>query len=238
MQEYNFNMNSANRKRQTMNRVLIWGVVGSLVVVAILLTTTERPDFLGANSNSGGFFIAFTVLGAIMGASILACREALRYALRQMVFVLNDNEIVRKRRGYNDLRIAFSKVDYLREEMGWLIVKSADQQTRIAVPMNMIGYDAIRTELTKHHPLSPPVKFRWRGTATLLLSILSWVVFLISREMNVMILAGAVALFTFSIGSYSLWELSCRRNRFILRCCLASMWGIAILLIYIHVVRH
>src|SRR5208337_4353542 len=94
MQEYNFDMNSVNRKRQTMNRVLAWGVIGSLVVVAILLLNTELRESLGVSFSFGVLFFAAAVLGAIIGASILACREALHYALRQMVFVLNDNEII------------------------------------------------------------------------------------------------------------------------------------------------
>jgi hypothetical protein len=71
-------------------RLLSWGTVAVLIAIAALLFT------LGVNGVLSGhpflpFLFVFTVLGAIIGASILASREALRLAEREMVFVLEDN---------------------------------------------------------------------------------------------------------------------------------------------------
>ncbi len=48
-----------------------------------------------------------------------------------MVFVLNDNEIAQKRTGYPDVKIAFSEIATLREELRWLIIKTAKPGRRL-----------------------------------------------------------------------------------------------------------
>jgi hypothetical protein len=98
-----------------------------------------------------------TGLGTVVGACVVGFREALHLAERQMVFVLNDNEIVRKRKGYPDVTIAFSEIATLREELRWLIIKTAEPQRKIGIPNTVSGYDAICAELAKHHPFSSRV---------------------------------------------------------------------------------
>ncbi|MGA8539843.1 MAG: hypothetical protein WB566_10110, partial [Terriglobales bacterium] len=95
------------------------------------------------------------MLGGVVGASALACREALRRAEREMVFVLDDTGIARKRKGFPEVKIAFSEVEYLGEELRWLVVKSIEPRRKIAIPNDVQGFEIIRAELAKHHTLSP-----------------------------------------------------------------------------------
>jgi hypothetical protein len=118
-------------------------------------------------------------LGAVIGACILAIREALRRAEREMVFVLDDNGIARRRKGYPEVRIAFSEVDTIAEELRWLVVKSIEPGRKISIPNNVKGFEAIRAELAKHHALPPQVrKVPLKSAAPVTISVLSWAAFL------------------------------------------------------------
>jgi hypothetical protein len=143
-------------RREARIRMLSWGSVLLLLGVTILLFTLGVSGDLSASPNLGRLF-ALTGLGTVVGAYIVGFRESLRFAERQMVFVLNDNEIVRKRNGYPDVKIAFSEIATLREELRWLIIKTAEPQRKISIPNTVSGYDAICAELAKHHPFSARV---------------------------------------------------------------------------------
>src|SRR5208283_1038364 len=119
-------------RREARFRMLSWGSVLLLLAVTLLLFTLRASGRLNANSDLR-FVFAFTLLGTIIGACVLASREALHFAEREMIFVLNDNEIVQKRKGYPDVKIAFSEIATLREELRWLIIKTAEPQRKIAI---------------------------------------------------------------------------------------------------------
>ena len=207
-----------------------------LLAVTLLLFTLRASGRLNANSDLR-FVFAFTLLGTIIGACVLASREALHFAEREMIFVLNDNEIVQKRKGYPDVKIAFSEIATLREELRWLIIKTAEPQRKIAIPNTISGYDAICAELAKHHPLSARVdrvEFSLKTTALLAAAILSWTGVVWFRDVGVVILSGTGGLITLAIGSHSVWTmLHSRVRRPLLWASLGCAWLMAILLIYL-----
>jgi hypothetical protein len=160
-----------------------------------------------------------------------------------MVFVLNDNEIVRKRQGYPDVRIAFTEIATLGEELRWLVVKTDDPQKKIAIPSEVSGYDTIRTELTKHHPLSARVESPLKSAAVLKTSallavaVLSWAAVVWFRGV-VVIVPAIVGLITLAIGTWSMWTLLNHRLwRPVVWAAIGSAWLVALFLIYLRVVR-
>ena len=223
-------------RREARFRMLSWGSVLLLLAVTLLLFTLRASGRLNANSDLR-FVFAFTLLGTIIGACVLASREALHFAEREMIFVLNDNEIVQKRKGYPDVKIAFSEIATLREELRWLIIKTAEPQRKIAIPNTISGYDAICAELAKHHPLSARVdrvEFSLKTTALLAAAILSWTGVVWFRDVGVVILSGTGGLITLAIGSHSVWTmLHSRVRRPLLWASLGCAWLMAILLIYL-----
>jgi hypothetical protein len=220
--------------------MLSWGTVLLLAAVAVFLFILRVSGYIGDSSNLGSVFV-FTILCAALIAIILASREGLRYAERQMVFVLDDTGIARKRQGYPQVYIGFSEIDTLSEEMRWLIITSAEPRRKIAVPNNVRGYEAIRAELAKHHALSTPSKFPLqRATKSIALtatSFLSWAGVLWLRDPRASVVAGVVGLTLLGFGSYRLWNLLRSRKRLLALVCLGSVWLAAILLIYIRAVR-
>ena len=219
-------------------RALLWGSVLLLLGVTVLLFTLGVSGDLSASPDLGSLFV-LTGLGTVVGACVVGFREALHFAEREMIFVLNDNEIVRKRKGYPDVKIAFSEIATLREELRWLIVKTIEPQRKIAIPNTVTSYDAICAELAKHHPLSARVErveFPLKTTALLAAAVLSWAAVMWFRDVRVVILSGIVGLITLAMGSYSVWAmLHSQVRRPLLWASLGSAWLMAILLIYLRV---
>ena len=235
MQEYRFEHQAANNKWPKLD--LAFGVTVALAAVAVLSLTTDCFRSLGISRDLLEFIAIVAALGACVGVYVLAYREAMRFAGRQMIFILKNDEIIRKRKGFPDSKIAFADVDSLREEMGWLVIRSRDQQEKIIIPNDLNGYQVIRSELLKHISLSPPAEFNWRGPFVALLSILSWAAVLWLHETWVAILAGLVALMTLVLASNRLWHILHERKRVLLWCTLAVVWSTAILIIYIRAIQ-
>ena len=225
-------------RREARFRVLSWGSVVLLLGVTVLLFTLGVSGDLRASPDLGSLFV-LTGLGTVVGACFVGSREALHFAERQMVFVLNDNEIIRKRKEYPDVKIAFSEIATLREELRWLIIKTAEPHRKIAIPNTVSGYDAICAELAKHHPLSARVErveFPLKTAALLAAAILSWAAVMWFRDVRIVILSGTVGLITLAMGSYSVWAmLHSRVRRPLLWVSLSCAWLVAILLIYLRV---
>jgi hypothetical protein len=227
-------------RREARFRVLSWGSVLLLLGVTVLLFTLGVYGDLSASPDLGRLFV-LTGLGTVVGACLVGFREALHFAEREMTFVLNDIEIVRKRKGYPDVKIAFSEIATLREELRWLIIKTAEPQRKIAIPNAVSGYDTICAELAKHHPLSARVErvgFPLKTTALLAAAILSWAAVMWFRDVRVVILSGTGGLITLAVGSHSVWTmLHSRVRRQLLWASLGCAWLMAILLIYFRVVH-
>jgi hypothetical protein len=221
-------------------KLLSWGSVLLLLGVTVLLFTLGVSGDLTASPDLGWLFV-LNGLGTVVGACVVGFREALRLAERQMVFVLNDNEIVRQRKGYPDVKIAFSEIATLREELRWLIIKTAEPQRKIAIPNTVSGYDAICAELAKRYPLSARVdrvEFLLKTTALLAAAILSWAAVMWFRDVRVVILSGTGGLITLAVGSHSVWTmLHSGVRRPLLWASLGCAWLIAILLICFRVVH-
>ena len=232
-----FRIENGALKREARFRMLSWGTVSLLVAGAACLLILRASGYIGDNSGLGSLFV-LTILSAAIIAIILAPREGLRRAERKMVFALDDKRIVRKRQGYADVEIAFSEVETLREELRWLVITSTEPRRKIAVPKNVSGYELIRTELAKHHPLSARAAFPSRGAALLTVSVLSWAAVLWFRDVRGIIAAGTVAVVTLAFGSYRLWTLLHRGSkRLLLWISLGLAWLAALLLIYLRAGR-
>jgi hypothetical protein len=241
MPEFKIESGSVNERRQAKRRLLSWGVVLLLFAITVLILILGFQGLLSVGSDLHwlGWLLVPASLGAVIGASILAIREALRYAERKMVFVLDDNGIARRREGFPEVRIDFSEVDMLRDELRWLVVKSTEPQRKIAIPDNVEGFEVIRAELAKHHALPDPVKrLPLKSAAPMTLSILSWAAVLWFRDLRVVVPAGVIAITLLALGSRRLWALFRHgSSRLIWLVCLGIAWFSAILLIYFRVLR-
>jgi hypothetical protein len=225
------------RRREFKNQMLSWGTVVLLLLATAVLFTLGMFGLLRGYLILRLLFI-FTLLGTIVSAIVLASREALRRAEREMIFALDESAIVRKRKGWPDIRIAFSEVDAIRAELRWLVVYSTEPRRKIAIPMDVKDFEVIRAELLRHHSLSDTSSPRWSGFALPVISVLSWAALLFIRDFWITLAAGSLALVALAIGSRQLWNLLSRSSRRLLMwICLGSAWIVAILVICIRVMR-
>lgn len=237
MPEFRIQPDAFASRHETRVRLLWCGTVLLLIVIPVLILTLRFQGLLDRDSNLK-WLAMLSVAFAFVGAIILAGREALRLAEREMVFVLDNDGIVRRRGGFPDVRIAFSEIDNLRQEQRWLVVKSIEPLRKLAIPTDVKGFEVIRAELEKHHALSPQADTPPRRPALMMLSFLSWAAVMWLRDVRLVIPAIAIALTSLVLASHRLWTLSRRRkNRWFSFLCLGFVWLTAILLIYIRILR-
>lgn len=241
MPEFKIEPDALNERREAMGRLVSWSIV--LLLFAMFVSIWALGFFGRLSVGSDLRWLAWlsvpALLGVVIGTLILAFRGAMRRAEREMVFVLDDNGIVRKRKGFPDVRIPFSDVDTLGEELRWLVVKSTEPYRKITIPNNVKGYEVIRAELTKHHALAPPVnKLLLRSAALPIISLLSWVAVLWLRDVRLVISAAVIGMTLFALASRRLWILLRRSQRRVFSLfCIGIVWCVAILLICLRVVR-
>ena len=241
MQEYRIEDDPSTKTRVAKGRLLSWGAMLLFVAIAVLLFATSRSSVArGHIQRLGEMVFVLSILGAIVAANIIIFREALHSAARKMVFTINSDGIARRRYGYPEVKIAFSELDTLREGPGWLIIKSVKPRGTITVPRSVGGYDALRTELARHHPISIRVVFPRKSEALLTASALSWATVLWAQDAGITIAAGAIGLLTLVFASRHLWtlrSLNSRRSSLLIWASLGFAWLMGFLLIYIRIVE-
>lgn len=225
-------------KQETKFRMLSWGTVLLLTVIAAVLLTLRAFGYIGDSSNLGSFFV-LAIFGAAVIAIVLAPREGIHRAERKMIFILEDNAVVRKREGYPDVRIPFSEINTVCEALGRLVITSVEPRRKIGIPCSVSGYEEIRSELAGHCLLSARMKFPWKSIVLPIIAFLGWGAVLWLREVPGVIAAGGVAVFTLAFGSYRLWVIlrHSPKRPLLLWVYLGSIWLAALLLIYIRVAR-
>ena len=214
---------------------LYWGTELLLVAIVVLIFVLHF-SCISAPMLPG--LLMLTLGAAVVGAYVLAFREGLRRAERQMVFVLDDTGIARRRPGYPEVKIDFSQIETLREELRWLVIYSTEPRRKIAIPNDVKGYEEIRSELAKYHSLSSrmaPRAFPWRSTVLPTISVLSWAGVLFFRDMKALVPAAAVAITTMAVASRHLWSLHPKLKRSLFWISLGSAWLTTILVIYLRI---
>ena len=178
MREFKIETDALSKRRETRVRLLSWGTVLSLVGVIVLLFVLRFLGLLRADS-ALRWLVGLAMLGAVLGFYIEAVRLGMQREKRRMLFVLSDKEIIRKRDGWPDDKIAFSEIDGVYDRHGWLVVESAEPRRKIPIPHEVSGFEELRAELAKHHLFSaqakpPRAKLAWTNVVVWIVSILSW----------------------------------------------------------------
>jgi len=178
VREFKIETDALSKRREIKVRLLSWGAILSLIAIIVLVFVLRFLGLLGAESPAR-WLVAFALLGAILGFYIEAFRLGMQRAKRRMLFFLSDKEIIRKRDGWPDDKIAFSEIDGVYDGRGWLVVESAEPRRKIRIPHEVSGFEELRAELARHHPFSaqakpPRAKLAWTNVVVWIVSILNW----------------------------------------------------------------
>jgi len=236
LREYKIETDVTRDRREFRIRLLSWGAVLVLVASTVLLfflhSLRLRSDPIF------GWLAALTIIGAVVCAYIMAFRQGMQRFRRQVVILLSDKEIFRKRRGWPDVRIAFSQIGALYERPGWLVVESVEPHRRIAVPTEVDGFASLRTELAKHGSIVAQPQRSLLGFIPIVVSVLCWGVVLWSKAPNVVTAAAAIAMVLLAWESVRLYmRLRQSPKRLIVLAWVGLGWVAAILLVYFRVLR-
>lgn len=232
-------VSSRNRDRKI--RLVAWGSVLLLVIVSALGVWAAILDSARAHAILTAFAVQI-VAGAIVGAYVLGMYLSLERSKRDLVFVLTESGLVRRRSGWPDVQIGFSEIKALHDRRSSLVVESVDPDRRIAIPKDVDRFDSLRAELAKHGPIivaSRPSRFalplRLLPTVA---SLVCWGVLLWSRDSTLEIVAGAAVLTLLLWSSFHLGK-STRRDpeRNYVWAMISLGWLGAILLIYFRFAR-
>lgn len=216
-------------------RAIWWGTVVSIVFIIVVLFVLRA---LGRVGEDVAWVVGILTLTVLYLSLFLAIRDLAHYGERDMVFLLTEDAIERKWKGQPDLKFKFSDIDSVREELSWLILRRNKPPEKIAIPKAIRGYEFLRAELEKHCPFSSSVDFPLKSMALLVISILSWAAVLCFSGLRVVIPSGVIALLSLAAGSKGVSRLvSPGLNRVFMWLGFGFIWFLAILLIYLRVMR-
>ncbi len=134
---------------------------------------------------------------------MLAFRGGLYRWGREIVLLMDEDGITKRREGFPDERINYTEIRSLREARWWLVVVSVKPFGSMTIPKAVKGFETIRAELAKHHPLADPAEAKTSPlgiTVSLVAYGLCWgpiVFFVVSKSV---VLAGVLALAMLSAG--------------------------------------
>lgn len=181
------------RKRERWTRLALWGAaftLSGITLFAVYGADSASPQLKTVLTWLAGLIVACT----IVGANVVSYRQGIEKVRRDLAFELTDKDLVRRRSGWPDVRIGLPEIRALYERQGWLVVEGVEPTRRIAIPVRVEGFAALRAELAKH---SSVIIARGRSVAGfifLAVTFIGWGIVLWSKNSRAQGLAAAVAL--------------------------------------------
>lgn len=187
------------QRRERSIRVLIWTLI--FVLAAISVFAVYRAPSASQEVNTFLIWLVIlVVVGVVIGAHVFALQLGLERFENDSVFMLTDNDVIRRTSGWPDVQIGFDEITTVYQKPGWLIVE-ADSRRRIAIPTGIQEFNSLRAELEKHCPSTPPPRSPLLKFLPSLAILFCWGIILFSKGSMAVTVAGAVLLLL--IG----WEL-------------------------------
>jgi hypothetical protein len=227
----------SDRGRERNIRLIMWGVVlvmSAITLFAVYDARTANPQLV----RTLGWLAVAIVVAAIVGAHFLAARLGLEKFEHDLVFVLTDKAVVRRRPGWPDVQIGLAEIKALYQRSGVLVVESNEPRKRVVIPERVEGFESLRSELTKHRPITAAPQRSPGGFIALVGSSLCWALVLLSKNNGVVMGAGALALLLLVWESFRLFgQLRHTPKRLILSILIGLSWVAAALLVYLRIIR-
>jgi len=217
-------------------RMFLWGSVLGLSGVTLFALYGHS---LSRQLSALLIALALSALcGAIAAAYYLAIRHGQEKVERELVIVLADDVLVRRSRGYPEVRIGLTEITRLSERSGRLTVESVSPRRTITIPNRVEGFVALRTELANHCPIVAATSASMLGLVLVAIYIFCWAPLLWSRNVGLILSAGVIALFVQAWTSLRLSRyLRKSPQRFVTWGLLALSWVTAAVIIWSRVLR-
>jgi len=146
VQTFRIEYDALKENREARVRLLGWGAVALFLATFVLVFILGFPGVVTV------WVMSIALVGASIGAGILLGRELRRRSDREMVFLMDEDGITKRREGFPDERLNYTEIRSLREGRWRLLVVSTKPYGSVAIPKALEGFETIRAELAKHHP--------------------------------------------------------------------------------------
>jgi hypothetical protein len=220
------------RKHDQHIRLFLWSAV--LLLLAITIIGIAGTGSIGRAGDTALVAAAAAIVIFVVGAAyVLAGQDGIEREKRNMTFLLSNEDLVRQRPGWPDVRIGLSEVRSLSERRGSLVVESVEPRRRIAIPNNVESFEFLRSELLKHGPMvSSPRQSPFIAVPTVV-SLVCWALVFWSKDPRVVKTAACVAVVLFAWGSFHIGRLRIPTpKRYLTWAMLAATWVVALWIIY------
>jgi len=232
---------ASSQKHDERIRLFLWSSVLLLVGITIIGIVGVRS--IGQTAETALIVTAVAiVVGVVVAVYVLGAQEGIESAKQNTIFLLTNDDLVRQRMGWPDVRIRLSELKSLSERPGWLLVESAEPRRRIAIPNNVERFEFLRSELIEHgtivqSPRRPPFLALLFGLPTVV-SLFCWALIFWSKEPWLVKTAACVALVLLAWGSLRIGRLRIGSpQRYLLWAMLGTSWVAALCIIYSRLAR-
>ena len=152
MQTFRIEYDALKENREARVRILGWGAVALFLATFVLVFILGFPGVVKV------WVMYIALVGASIGAGILLGRELRRRSDREMVFLMDEDGITKRRKGFPDERINYTEIRSLHMGRWWLAIVSVKPYGSMTIPNAVTGFETIRDELAGHRPMADPIK--------------------------------------------------------------------------------
>jgi hypothetical protein len=227
----------SNPRRERKIRLILWGVVLALSVISLFAVYDAHAASVQLNT-ALVWVAVLIIIGAIVGANFFAARMGIQKAERDLVIVLTERDLIRRRTGWPDVRIGLAEIKFLYERPGWLLVESVEPSRKIAVPARVEGFGLLREQLAKYGPVGRAPERSALGLVPMVASFVCWMFVLWSKDPGIVKGSGILGLVLLGWESFQLnRKLHDSPKRAILLSLIGLSWVAALILVYLRMVR-
>jgi len=148
---------NSERRRDRKIRLILWSTVLALIGVTVLGILGARSENIQLHTVL--VYIAWSIVaGTLLGVHFLGMRLGTEKIQRDLIFVLTDKDLVRRRNGWPEIRIGFDEISSVCLRKGGLVIESVEPRRKIYVPKKVDGFEFLRAELSKRRPADAPAQ--------------------------------------------------------------------------------
>lgn len=144
MREFRVEPDDGSRRRKMRRNTLLCALTISspLFMILILFFISGTPHLRT--------IVPLAIFAVCAGVFYVAARLGIERGELNTVYLLTERELVRRRNGWPDDRIAFAEIDAVSSTRRCLVIRSTDQFKKIAIPRKVNGFAYLLSELEEH----------------------------------------------------------------------------------------
>ena len=244
MREFRVARDELSPKRSLRRNMLkMWSAVTVLLCVVTLALFVPRSIYHSVNGRIETLVSLPRLFVPLMLMVVIACyyyvmaRLGLERAKLKTVYALTDQDLLRRRDGWPDVRIGLSEVKSLTQKRRYLVVESAEPRRVIAIPNEIEGFASLRAELEKHCLLADSSRLSFLEFVPVAAFYFCGVLALLSSDPSIAKLASVIGLALLAYSSFRLLGRGPHSSpkRVLVWIMIGLSWMAALLLVYLRV---